>query len=330
MNVLIVCHAGNGVGLGHLTRAIVIANAMQHELFANIYFIIQGESAENAYSADFDHAVLNHDQDLMVSIKKYVDFVDVNFVIFDLHPQRIPDNFKDLLTDLRRKNIKIVGIDGLLGFQNSLDLVFIPSFNRTLLSNQSFEVPVLYGWDCYLLNVQKKPIDWSSGNRVLVLTGGSDTTNLANILPANLDSELAKSTELNWVTGPFAKSPVIRDYDNINFINHLAPSGLDDLMITSNYALTVYGVSFFELLYYGVPTVVFSPYGGKDRAELEIIESEGVAIVAKDCEDAVFKLKELMLNNNLALSISCKARQKLSVRGEYKFTSAVSDLVAQV
>ena len=109
-------------------------------------------------------------------------------------------------------------------------------------------------------------------------------------------------------------------------LNHQSPASLDDLLVASNYALTVYGVSFFELLHYGVPTVVFSPYGNRDDAELAQIADLGIALVAKDELDAVEKLNELMAQDHLSTSLSQCARKTLAISGKDKFTQAVADL----
>lgn len=98
-------------------------------------------------------------------------------------------------------------------------------------------------------------------------------------------------------------------------------------MLKTNYAVTVYGVSFFELLYYGVPTVVFSPYGNKDDAELAAIAAEGVALVAWNSNEAVSKLNELMSDDALARSLSQRAKQMLAVSGGKKFTKAIAALL---
>jgi UDP-N-acetylglucosamine:LPS N-acetylglucosamine transferase len=98
-------------------------------------------------------------------------------------------------------------------------------------------------------------------------------------------------------------------------------------MAHTNYALTVYGVSFYESLYYGTPTVVFSPYGDKDEAELDVVAREGVALRASDEVDAVAKLKRLMADDTLAASLSERARQKLAGSGGRKLARAVAQLL---
>ena len=109
--------------------------------------------------------------------------------------------------------------------------------------------------------------------------------------------------------------------------NHQSPQGLDELMVSANYAITVFGVGFFELLHYGVPTVVFSPYGSKDDEELAGIAREGIARVATNEVAAVAELKALIVDNTLASSLSRCAKQKLSVSGGHKLTRAIAEMM---
>jgi hypothetical protein len=100
-------------------------------------------------------------------------------------------------------------------------------------------------------------------------------------------------------------------------------------MASTNYAVTVYGVSFFELLQFGVPTVVFSPYGDKDDLELQEIEREEVALVARDKVDATEKLVSLMSNDELAHQLSRSARHRLRSSGIDRLCSEVDLLMSE-
>ncbi|WP_432743838.1 hypothetical protein ABXJ76_02640 [Methylobacter sp. G7] len=328
MNVLIVCHAGAGLGLGHLARALVVARALHQELGAHVQLLIQGDPVQRPDLAEFDHKFFGLEDNLVDTIRQQARHSDIQVVVFDLHPQLISADIDGLLKALRQDGRKIIGVDSLDSHSDNLDLVFIPSFRFSPPVDVTGTAPILFGWDCFLLNVKYPPIEWKSGRQVLVLAGGADATGLGETWPALLNEALPDGTQLDWVTGPYAQQPVWPLTQRIAMLNHQAPSGLDDLMQAANYAVTVYGVSFFELLYYGVPTVVFSPYGNKDDAELAEIEAEGVALVVKDEVEAVAKLKELMADDKLAAAISLRARQKLSVLGGYKFARAVTALVA--
>ena len=82
---------------------------------------------------------------------------------------------------------------------------------------------------------------------------------------------------------------------------------LDELIVESNYVLTVFGVSFFEVLQYGIPTVVFSPYGKKDDIELKALKNEEVAVISQDADEAILDLIHLMKDNNKARIFSKRA-----------------------
>ena len=327
MNALVVCHAGTGVGLGHLMRSLVAARSMRESLEVNVKILVQGDITDRHYLCGFDHEVLKAGDDLGSAIAEQARVLNAHIVVFDLYPAKIPADFETVLGELRSRGLKLVGIDGLFEYHEKLNLIFVPSFNYSPASGFSTDTPVLFGWDCYLLNVNREAPKWQSGDRILVLTGGSDATNLGETLPAVLDAELPAGTEVNWVVGPFAREPFWPEHPGIKISKHRSLPVLSELMIRSNYALSLYGVSFFELLYYGIPTVVFSPYGSQHDAELEVIENEGLALVASDENDAVKKLEELMTNISLATSLSERARNKMIVPGGQKFSDAIAKLV---
>lgn len=327
MNALIVSHAGAGLGLGHLARSLVVARALHQELGAHAHFLIQGDPVQRADLGEFKHHFLRLDEDLLHAVRQQVKHADVQVVVLDLHPRLVPADIGGLLGDLRQAGCKVISVDGLLDYRSKLDLIFIPSFRFLPPNDLIGGAPILYGWDCFLLNVSRVPVEWKPGSRVLALAGGSDATGLGKTLPVLLNETLPAGIELHWVTGPYAQEPVWPVTSRLSMKNHLSPSGLDDLMIETNYALTVYGVSFFELLYYGVPAVVFSPYGNKDDADLAAIAEAGVALVAKDEVEAVDKLKDLMDDDMLAASLSQCAKRRMSNLGGQKFAQAVAGLL---
>ncbi len=327
MNALIVCHAGAGLGLGHLARSLVVARALHYDLGANVDLLIQGDPVQRGDLAEFKHQFMGIEENLIDKIRQQTHHCDAQIVILDLHPRLIPADLDLFLKVLRQGGHKVIGVDSLVSHYRNLDLVFIPSFRFSPPESITGSAPIIYGWDCFLLNVKYPSKAWHPGRKVLALAGGSDATGLGKTLPSLLNAELPDDTELHWVTGPYAQQPVWPPSPRFSKVNHQSPSGLDDLMVGASYAVTVYGVSFFELLYYGVPTVVFSPYGNKDDAELASIAAEGIALVVRNEEEAVAQLNELMADDTLAASLSRSARQRLSVPGGHKFSQAVSRLM---
>lgn len=324
-----VCHAGVGLGLGHLTRSLVVAKALQLNFDACVQFLIQGEAFTQSDLEQFNYRFISLEQNISLIIESISEIDALNIVLLDLHPKYVPENFGAMLTNIRTSGRKIVAIDGLLEYRSVLDLIFIPSFQFTPPANLDDGAPIIFGWDCFLLNVQGESVDWTSGPNVLALTGGSDATELGETWPIILDQILSDGTELHWVTGPFAQMPCLPDPPHIAIHNHQAPDGLGNIMQASNYAVTVFGVSFFELLYYGIPTVVFSPYGGKDNSELDAIAEAGVALVARDEVDAAGMLVDLMKNESFSRNMSKIARKLLNSPGAIRLCNEISGLFSR-
>jgi len=326
VNVLFVCHAGAGTGLGHLTRSLVAARTLRDESGFDVQFLVQGDTIDRPDLNSFEHHIIPFGCDFSEALLQQVAIRKTGIVVFDVHTRHLPSSMESLLTELRCMGCRLVTIDALSSLYDYFDLVYIPSF-RFIPPMESPCNRFLYGWDSYLLNVSVSPVIWKPGRAALVLTGGSDTTGLGKTLPALLDRSLPAGIDLHWVVGPFAAKPDFPVPQRLNIFTHKELARLDRLMVRVNYAITVYGVSFFELLQCGIPTVVFSPYGIKDNTELAAVASEKVALVAENEFDAVEKLKNLMDDDALAASLSRQAQQKLSSCGSHKFAQALQRLI---
>ena len=329
MNILFACHAGFNVGLGHLSRVLVASEALRAHFGAAVCLLIQGDSISRNDLEGFPRRFIGRHQDLCKEILGECVRQSADIVILDLHPGSLPASalIQSMLFALRAFGCRVVGIDGLLQYRAMLDLIFMPSFNLVQLADVEKGAPIVYGWDCFLLNVCEAPREWKPGPRVLALTGGSDVTGLGQTWPALLDSTLPSHAEVHWVSGPFAQLPLLPLAPRIAFHNHIAPSGLGSLMQSSCYAVTVFGVSFFELLYLGIPTVVFSPYGRKDDCELNAIAKAGVALVARDEREAAERLSTLMHDESLAVQLSQRARALLGTPGASRLCSEIAALM---
>lgn len=325
--ILIVCQSGVGVGLGHLKRSIVVANSLKEAVQAEIRLIVHGDEISLENFQGIPCKFLRRNVNLIEQITHYVKAEKVQLVIFDLQLQMIPPNINKMFQDLRGLGCKFIAIDSMYQYAEFLDLIYTPSFRQQGANITKPIKKMLYGWDCFLLDVHGRRCEWSDGKKVLALTGGSDAANLGSAWLLELDAKLPKRAELHWVTGPFALPPVLPKNPRIQIENHVSPSSLNKLMSEVNYSITVYGVSFFELLYYGVPTVVFSPYSGKDNLDLDEIEALGVALVARDEHDAINQLNLLMDDEKLAKSLSIKGMELIASNGKKRFSEAALSVV---
>ena len=207
MKALIVCQAGKKVGLGHLSRSIVIAKILKKNFQANVKLLIQGNPVFHKDLINFKHDFFPSKNSM---VKKLRTQYSINIVFFDLHPKMVPLNFVEALNYFRISKTKLIAIDGLIDFRSSLDLIFIPSFQCFVATVSSRGAPIIYGWDCFLLDQSFKKKNWSPGQNVIVLTGGSDVSNLGKNLLELLNKKLPKDTNLDWVVGPYASRPILK------------------------------------------------------------------------------------------------------------------------
>ena len=123
-----------------------------------------------------------------------------------------------------------------------------------------------------------------------------DPTGITHSLPNILEEKMQSQLEIHWVKGPYSATPQISNNTKHNW-TIFNQSDLENIIYESNYIFSVYGVSFFESLHHGKPTVVLSPYADKDNLELEKLKSEKVAVIAEDLDDVVVQLNSLIDNH---------------------------------
>ena len=329
MKVLIVTHVSNLIGLGHLSRSLVVARALRDEIGAKVHLMIQGPRIERQDLAAFPHDFIDPSEDLSVTAHRKLIEHPCQAVVFDLQKAHRPHGLAALLDDLRQRNLALAGIDDAIDLRALLDLVFIPAFHLTPADLPETDGGnILVGWDCLLLGVEMpQPEPCLGGMHALVLTGGSDVAGLGSRWPASLSTQLPGGSTVDWVTGPFSPRPRLPPSGNVAFHEHLSPSGLSPLMRQASYSLTVFGVSFFELLYFGVPTVVYSPYGDRDTQEMMALRKAEVALIARTEAEAPQLLRALMADRDLCGRLSRRAQARVDGRGGARFAHALKERI---
>ncbi|MGE5514867.1 MAG: cytidylyltransferase domain-containing protein [Bacteroidota bacterium] len=325
--VLLVCHTGPGVGLGHLSRILAVARALQDRHFAAVHLLIQGAPVVRGDLSMIPHRFIAMDADLLGAMAEDVAAFSAKALVLDLHGAHVPAGLADFLA--ARPRVARVGIDSTWPLAADLDLVCLPGFFVAEdVLRACGDTPVLHGWPHYLLRPCPPRPPWQPGQRVLVLTGGSDATGLGDSLPAQLDAALPADTELHWVQGPYAAAPQVPAPARLSWQVHHAPDDLGPLMAQCQYALTIYGVSVFELLGHGVPTVVFSPYDGRDEGEMAALRGEAVARVADDAAAALSAVVDLMTDATAAAALAAAGPGKVDGQGPARLADRVHALMA--
>lgn len=329
VGVLLICHAGEATGLGHLSRVLAVEAELERTCAVGPNVVVLGDDVQAKAGRAGQReslTVVPPDEDVVKSIVGLIDDHSPHVVVLDLHPNHIPDTLPILLSELERRGIPAVGIDSLFEHREALALLWVPCFylDPSQLDGESSKVE--YGWDSYLLRKRLQSRPWSPGGRVLVVTGGGDPTGQAATLPALLDDSLPAESEVDWVQGPLASPPALPLRPRLGWTVHNAPESLDELIVGANYALVVYGVSFFEILQYGVPSVVFSPYDFTDPREMEALKGEDVASLSDDAPTAVRELVRLMSDHGTAGRYSTRAVELLEPDGAARLARRIVGL----
>lgn len=328
--ILVVSQTGPGIGLGHLTRCLALAHALQDHHFAGVRLLIQGPSVNKSGLELIPHQFITTTDDLAEAIRREFALKPPHVVILDLHAEHLPLDLPAVLKDLGQQKVIRVGIDSLHHLKDELDLICLPGFHapQSVLAACA-PTPTRYGWPYYLIEGRGIRKSWQPGNQVIVLTGGSDTTGLGQTLPQQLDLALPVGTIVNWVRGPYAAAPIMPEQPRLAWQIHHAPQDLDHLITQANYALTIYGVSLFELLQQGIPSVVFSPYGERDNAEIPALIAANVAIVRPDSASALSALTDLMNAPDSARQLAARGPLHVDAQGPARLAKDIFTLLDQ-
>ncbi len=326
ISVLLVTETGPGIGLGHLRRVAVAARALQDFAKAEVHVVIVGEDQflpwmdliPQTWLPDRDHLFAYLDENLGDYQTLVIDVKEDN----DLRPRLRP-----VLEANKAEGRHAVAIDGLVELSDALDLIWSPSFYVSEAVRASVpDSKLVSGWDCFLLS--DNPLRYTLGDdqSVLVMLGGADVDGVSEQLPALLDQNLAQGAQVHWVQGPYAPAPNLESVDRIQWTTHQSPDDVQSLYENADVALVSYGVSFFELLKYGMPIVVLRTSGGPNSAEWSALQDEDVCLCAKDIASATTSVSALLNSQSDRERLSTKAHAKLDGLGAKRFVDAVRAL----
>ena len=302
--ILFVCHAAPRVGLGHLSRLLAIARKLEGLSNIFIEFLVFGELVNFKGLLDFSPKSVALDSNFCEVVLRCVAASKASVVVYDLAPKEQQSDLNQMLDSLKGQGVKQISIDGFVKFYPQLDFYWIPSFHRPESVSECREGICFHGWDCFLFDRINTVAEWTPANDVLILTGGSDAAGLGDVLPTLLDRDLPMSSIIHWVRGPYAKAPTLPPGARLQWQVYSERSDLSALMAKASYGLSVYGITVFELMRYGVPIVVLSPYGGRDNKELAFLERGRLALTALNAESASTQLATLMSDVKLAQTLS--------------------------
>ena len=318
--------ASREIGLGHLSRSIAIAKALEAQ-----------DIEVTIYSRDLDGLINGH--------KKFPKVCWINSeeeFLFALYQNKVHYLFVDLLSDSRYKTLvdglkkiftkfKTICFDSFFDDQLNFDLFIGPSFDGTSIHPNGisgfkyFVIP-----DELRLLGPLKP-EFTIVRRVLITFGGSDPFGATPVAIKMLCGAFP-DIQFTAVVGPvFSTSVKIKveekklQFKNLSIAN--SPENLGKLYLETDIAVISGGQTKFEAAFFGVPSIIFS------NSPQEMLLSKqfchwGSAIFIGNTsqirESALIdKFSELLNTFDLLRSMSTKGRKMIDGTGGERIVSYI-------
>ena len=300
---LIICDAGKQTGLGHLARAKASAQFLQDHLASSVKILIRSDADEFSLANGLHHRIIAPGQLLAALDKNEFDILILDVIENDTEVRSICETVVKA-----PKLAPIIAIDGPFHLAN-ISLHLVPSlFAATTLQAQLSE-SLIFGIDCMLVPASiERRLPIKAIKNLLVITGGSDTVGLGNTLPKLLEQRLDAKVNITWVQGPQADAPHLPDQSSRQWHVLNAPADLALRMHEYDAALCTYGVSMFECLRAGLPTVTFDALGTIEMDEWTAVSSSGMLMAGQNMDDAIALMAALVDDIDLTNKLAKNAR----------------------
>jgi len=312
--VSLYCHVDSVIGMGHLKRCALIAEALQEQLGLGTKLHVIG----SPYELPWLHTKVqwfDGEVELFNCIKQ-----DNNpLLILDFHPDFIDTlALENACHHAKLQGRALLALDKLTALVESVDKLFIPSFYCSIKHPN-----ISYGWQNYLFSpitlLPKKP-------QVMILTGGTDALDYGRYLPNLLEDTINPHWDYLWIRGPLAKAPEIKSDSKIKVLHN--PSNLPQLQAESTIILSCYGLSLFESIAARAATILLPVKHLCENAELDALAAYQCCQISNTLPEAVSQLMILQNQPEVRNQLINKAGTVFAdIKGMSKLLSIVSELL---
>jgi spore coat polysaccharide biosynthesis predicted glycosyltransferase SpsG len=299
-NILIRCDASASLGFGHLSRCCSLAKVFRDKHLINVTFAVDFDVKAIQWINDFGFELV------IFPSNSPLNWFNESLWLFCLF--RI-NRYSILILDIRTGlpvialrllkkvfKVKVITLDDPTSRRLVADMAFYPPVRRKIekMSWVGFDGVLLVGWEWVLLNsgvtnARLNFLNETGSNslsesrkfiRILVSMGGSDPTDLTNKVLSMLGSIPGRFL-INVVVGPGYSNceqlqAILRNMRH-ECVMHRDVSSLHQLMLDTDFAVAAFGVTAYELVALGVPSILFG--ATQDHVEsIEPLVDAGVAI----------------------------------------------------
>lgn len=266
--VLLRVDGGDKRGLGHVRRMLSLARSLRDREALGVRALMREMSGSDIArdmlaAAGIKVRTMPESDDGGIALLAAARETDARIVVLDIRERIAPS----ILDRLRADGRAVVTIDDASPNRLGADLAFLPpvpqvaelawpGFTGTLVADWRH---VVLGWT----GSAPAPAKPSMAQRVLVLTGGSDAYGLIRPIVQSLSALAVTASdpvEVAVVVGPAVphRDARLAELKEAGHAVYDAPEGLGEPFAAADVAVSVFGVSAYEVVAAGVPTVLIA------------------------------------------------------------------------
>ena len=270
--IIIITNYGKTIGMGHFYRGEKIK-----KILANKYNVKHFTfKDENLDMNKFNNLTNKKNK------KKCLLIIDIkNFE---------KKKFLDFFSKLKNKKI---GIDPPTKVLKFFDMAWYPG----IVKKKNLKITKIFSGKYSIIpNGKLDKQIFGEKNSIIFFTGGSDLRKIGDYLPKKLDRLNGKYKKI-WIKGEYSKKPKIKENKKNNWQIVNNKKNLYSKKIKAKLAFCIFGATFFELAFKGIPVIVHDPYKtSKHLKDLKMLESLNLTIWAKK-KSEISKKINLLLND---------------------------------
>ena len=311
LRVLLVADDGPEFGLGHLKRMQFLHNQLSsvHRLEPRLLSreLFNESSASRLESITFPHYV-SHE------IAKTAPAV----CVFDISYRHWETSWADLRL-CKPRATKTVGVDVPRHFEREFSKVIHPSIG----ASDDDDPKANSGPDWIL--VERKPI-WMPKPRtsiVTIITGSQSVDQFRDWVTSELRQLSSAGIQIEWVIGKYRENLLAEQCSDQSSIRFVSDNGLAERLSATSIAITRFGVTAFELISRGVPTIILPEWSADEADEVAALRGSNVAMVCETRSDLSKNLERLLADPTLRKRLSTRAREFFATSGVHPAVSLI-------
>lgn len=316
--VLLIADDGPDFGLGHIRRM----EYLQDEIIRNTEIPCTILSRDRRDTGASSHREV---EPFCRYVCDVIAKVQPALCVFDLKLSGWLDTWGSVKASLQ-PHARTVGIDVPAEWIERFDYVIHPGVAKFELSTNRANWRGGPPWVLVAREPRWNPKPGPS--RVTVTTGSQDFERFFGWLDEKLTTLTDQGMEVNWVVGKHREDRLSSLNSQGGRIRYVTDIRLSERFVASSVVLTRFGVTAFELLARGVPTIILPGWTAGENNEVRELENAGVALVATTADQIPQLTLQLASDRNLQTRLSKKAEDYFSIESPHPLAKLVMQLVA--